>query len=263
MYKNFGLIGNPLSHTISPRIHNIFLNITRINGGYNCFEVDENELGDIVHFFKKMRYVGFNVTLPYKQKIIDFMDKIDDSAIKVGAINTVKILDGKLYGFNTDIFGINETFRFYNIDLNRKDVLVLGAGGATRGLLYELKKYDYKEVTIVNRTLENAEKLLDEFKMARSCAISLNLFDNFKKYDIIINSSSAGISGGVFLEGLECEVFFDMQYALRGETFLMKQISYKKGFDGLVMLIGQAYKAFCIWNEIDFEINYDTVVKML
>ncbi len=263
MYKNFGLIGNPLSHTISPRIHSIFLNENRINGGYNCFEVKENELPEILDFFKRMKFVGFNITLPYKSKIIEFLDDIDESAKEIGAVNTVKIIDGKLVGFNTDIFGIRETFRFYDVDLKGKRVLVLGAGGATRGLLYELKRYNYKEIVVANRTLNNAEKLIYELKMERTFASSLNFFDNFGKYDIIINSSSAGISGEVCFKNLHCEVFFDMQYSVKGRTLLLEQVVYKNGFDGLVMLIGQAYKAFCIWNDLDFQISYDEIIKML
>ncbi|MGB9731710.1 MULTISPECIES: shikimate dehydrogenase [Calditerrivibrio] len=263
MYKNFGLIGKPISHSISPKIHNIFLYLNRLNGGYCCFEVEDSQLADIIDLFKKMHFAGFNVTLPYKEIIIDFLDDLDSDAEKIGAVNTVKIKDGKLIGYNTDIFGIRETFKFYNVGLGGKVIVVLGAGGAVRGLLYELKNHDYEKLIIVNRTVEKGFLIAEEFGIKKYTVMDIKSFDYSKKYDIIINGSSAGISGGVVLWDLKADVAFDMQYDLDKKTIFLEKVDCKKGFDGILMLVGQAYKAFCIWNDFDFAIDYNEVIKML
>ncbi|ADR19556.1 shikimate dehydrogenase [Calditerrivibrio nitroreducens] len=263
MYKNFGLIGKPISHSISPKIHNIFLYTNRLNGGYCCFELEDSQLPDVIDLFKKMHFTGFNVTLPYKERIIDFLDGLESDAEKIGAVNTVKIENGKLIGYNTDIFGIRETFKFYNVDLSKKVIVVLGAGGAARGLLYELRNHDYEELIIVNRTVEKGFLIAEEFEIKKYSVKDLNSFDYSKKYDIIINSSSAGLSGGAVFGDLKADVAFDMQYDLEKKTIFLEKVDCKRGFDGLVMLVGQAYKAFCIWNGFDFSINYDEVIKML
>jgi len=263
MYRNFALIGKPLAHTISPKIHNVFMYKNRINGGYCCFEVEEDQLGDIIYFFKKMNFLGFNVTLPYKEKIISFLDELDVDAKGVGAVNTVKVVNGKLVGYNTDIFGIKETFRHFGIDLTDKTILVIGAGGAARGLLYFLKHLSYKEIIILNRTVENAEKLVKEIGLQRYFISSLNSFDNSKKYDIIINASSAGFSGEFQFDSMKSEIVFDMQYSLGKKTLFLEKMEYKVGFDGILMLIGQAYKAFSIWNDVEFDIEYEKLIRMI
>lgn len=268
MYSNMGLIGKPISHTLSPSIHNYFLYKNRINGGYCCFDIQENEINDILDFFKKFSFKGFNVTLPYKETIIKFLDKIDDDARCMNSVNTVKIDDGKLIGFNTDIYGIIETFNLYGISPIGKNILIIGAGGACRGLLYILKKLGYGFIDIVNRDLLKAERLLKEFNIENFKLFDvnkLNAFDNSLKYDIIINTTSVGLTGeNVYnFEKLSANVAFDMQYSLSGDTLFLSKVFADIKIDGLPMLIGQAYQAFKVWHGISFESDYQDIISRL
>ncbi|MCA1927306.1 MAG: shikimate dehydrogenase [Calditerrivibrio sp.] len=268
MYSNMGLIGKPLTHTLSPFIHNYFLYKNSINGGYCCFDIYEDELGKIVEFFKKTNFKGFNVTLPYKETIIKFLDQIDDDARYMNSVNTVKIDDGKLIGYNTDIYGILETFNLYEISPIDKKILIIGAGGACRGLFYVLKKLGYGFIDIVNRNLSKAEKLVKEFNIENFRLFEvnkLNSFDNSLKYDIIINTTSVGLTGDNIynFEKLSADIAFDMQYSLSGETLFLGKVISDKKVDGLPMLICQAYQAFKIWSGLDFENDYQDIISRL
>ncbi|MCX8084144.1 MAG: shikimate dehydrogenase [Calditerrivibrio sp.] len=265
-FRNFALIGKPLKHSLSPIIHTTFLYKNRINGGYCCFEVEADEISELLDFFRSHSFYGFNVTLPYKETVIKFLDDIDEDAEKIRSVNTVLIKDNRLLGYNTDIKGIQDTFKFYNIDTSTKEILVIGAGGATRGLLYQLKKSGYKHITITSRTLDKAKKLIEEFSIEKCDIKPLNTFDKKKKYDIIINSSSIGITSiedSDYLRNLRSEFVFDMQYKIDGKTFFLDHTEYEVGVDGLIMLIGQAFEAFKIWNNIEFDIDYNEIINII
>ncbi|MEF3254914.1 MAG: shikimate dehydrogenase [Deferribacterales bacterium] len=265
MYSNYGLIGKPLSHSLSPIIHNYFINITSINGGYCCFEIDHTQIKDIVGIFKMFNFKGFNVTLPYKQVIMDYLDDIDEIAKKISAVNTVRIDCGRLIGYNTDINGIDETFKYYNVEINNKEILIIGAGGGCRGLLQYLKNFNYKSLSLMNRDVDKARILVSEIGIKNIDIIDINSFDNCKKYDIIINTTSAGLTGESYIEfsALNSEVAFDMQYSLTGSTYFLDRVKSFVKIDGLLMLIGQAYHAFMIWNNIRFTLDYSNLLKRL
>lgn len=253
MYNNTGLIGHPLSHTLSPLIHNFFYFNAGVNGGYCCFDVQKSDLPGIISNFKKYNFRGFNITLPYKKDILEFADFLSEDVENIGAANTVAVRENKLYAYNTDIKGIIDTFKVFDVQLKNKRILVLGSGGSARPLFYLLKDASPKSVDIVNRTIKNTEDILSELKIQ-----SFNIYDTFflkrrNIYDIIVNTTSLGLKGDCFfdMENIECSEFlFDFQYNINNETPFLLSFNgkYHLKSDGLVMLISQAAESFNIFH---------------
>lgn len=267
MYHNTGIIGHPLSHSISPTIHNYFYYKSRINGGYCCFDIQKDEIEQIIYLMKKFNFKGFNVTLPYKTDIISFLDDIDLEASKINAVNTVKIKDGKLIGFNTDLFGIQKTFEDFNIKASNKKILILGSGGAARPLFYFLKdKGAY--VDIVNRTVKNTEAVLEQLGIRSFRNFDLYFLKKNNYYDIIVNTTSLGIDKSEFFDmsNINCgEFVFDFQYSVDGDTPFLNIYKEKvpKYTDGLLMLIYQGLKAFELFNDTKFVANINKLKKFI
>ncbi|WP_367181867.1 shikimate dehydrogenase, partial [Fusobacterium sp.] len=175
----FGLIGEKLSHSLSPEIHKKIFENLKISGDYSLIELKESEILD---FFRdrSMEYSGFNVTIPYKVKLMDFMEEISDEAREIGAINTIFQKNGKFYGYNTDYFGYKRTLEENNIDIKGKDITILGAGGASRAVLKYSFDEGIKNILIVARNIEKAKKELDSFLKNRDNIEFLN-FEEFEK----------------------------------------------------------------------------------
>lgn len=253
MYLNTGIIGHPLDHTLSPMLHNYFMYHFHVNGGYCCFDVSEKKsLGFLLNSLKKWHFNGLNVTLPYKTDIIPLLDFVDENALNIGAVNTIVIENnGCMSGYNTDFYGICKSFEINCIDCDRKDILVIGAGGAAKALLYYLKNFKYNSLTIVNRSVDKAEVLASKFNLENVIIENLDFLQKENEYDIIINTTSLGINDGNFLDMSKIggkEFVFDLQYS-KMETPFLKQ--YKNRIDcyadGLVMLIYQGYESFLKW----------------
>lgn len=267
MFSNTGLIGRPLSHTLSPLIHGYLLYKHKINGGYCCFEVKSEELKFILSNFKRFHFKGFNVTLPYKTDIIKYLDDLSSEAKNINAVNSVKIDSGKAKGYNTDIFGIEKTFEHFKIELKNKRILVLGAGGSAKALFYFLKDKDLT-VDVVNRTPKKAENVLLELNIDNFNIYGLPFLQKRNSYDIIVNTTSIGINGEDFLDmsNIFCKEFaFDFQYNINIETSFLKVYKDKVKYfcDGLLMLIYQAAKAFNIFHNTDIDIDARDIVKYL
>jgi len=253
VYLNAGITGHPLDHTLSPMLHNYFMYHFRINGGYCCFDVGEKEsLGFLLNNLKKWHFKGINVTLPYKNDIISYLDFVDKNALNIGAVNTIVFEDnGSMSGYNTDFYGIYKTFEINGVDCNGKNILVIGAGGATKALLYYLNSFNYNSLTLINRSLDKAERLSLKFNMKNVVVEDLDFLKKNNEYDIIINTTSIGIDDGSFLDMSKIsskEFVFDLQYS-KAETPFLKQYKYRVNnyTDGLVMLIYQGYESFLKW----------------
>lgn len=267
MYNNTGLIGKPLTHTLSPMIHGYLYWKYKINGGYCCFEVKEDELVSILKKFKKFKFRGFNITLPYKSDILTYLDEVSVEAQCINAVNSVKIDEEKAKGYNTDIYGIEKTFEHFNIDLHNKKILILGAGGSAKALFYFLKN---KKLTfdIVNRTPKKAEKALYELDIQNCNIYDLLLLQKLNYYDIVINTTSVGINGGNFLDmsKIFCKEFaFDFQYNINDDTSFIKiyKNKVKHSCDGLLMLVYQAIKAFSIFHNKDISVKAKDIIEYL
>ena len=257
MKKKFGLIGKSLKHSISPQIHHHWYDVNKIDANYELIEISENEIQSVIERIKKKDLMGINVTIPYKQTVIPFLDQIINEAKETQSVNTIYLNDeGKVIGENTDVYGFEYSFIKKIKSIDQKEALILGAGGVTPSIICALKKANIKRIYLSNRTKSKALDLKKSFN-------SIEIIDwetieeKVKEIDILINATSLGTKGGedfsqkfeTIKKGL---IYYDVVYN-PAETKLMKHFSKQgaKVFNGLDMLIFQAQKAFLLWNNIN------------
>lgn len=252
MYINLGLIGNPLTHTFSPFIHNYFLYKSGLCGGYTCYDISLEELEETIIMFQKFHFKGVNVTVPYKQEVMQFCSELDITAKSVGAVNTLHFTDKGIIGHNTDIFGFHMMLETSGINTSNKTVLLLGAGGASRAVIPYLLMNKPKNFVIANRTLEKAQDLS---LLYDNNADICNLDDlQGLEFDVVINATSMGVKGEPYTDyGFKVkEAAVDMIYKPQITSFLSIYSKYDiKLVNGLAMLIYQAAGSFNIWTGKD------------
>jgi len=185
--KLVGLIGNPVEHSMSPAMHNAAFKKLGLNWKYLCFRVDDKKVEEAIKAMRALNIAGFNVTVPYKQTVIPFLDEIDPVALKIGAVNTIVNDNCRLKGFNTDWIGLIKAIEEH-IQIKGKKVVLLGAGGAARGIAFGIQESG-GDLTILNRTVEKAKNLADEIKCSFGSLEELNKI----RADILINSTSLGM----------------------------------------------------------------------
>jgi shikimate dehydrogenase len=198
--KLIALIGKPLGHSFSPRMHNENFIKLGLNYYYLPIEVKKEDIGELIIGMKKMNFVGFNVTIPNKIEIIRYLDEIDPLAYKIGAVNTVKITNGKLKGYNTDGDGfIDSLEKEGKIICDHNTFFIIGAGGASRAIAMTLAERRIKKIYIANRTLDRANDLCEDInKNIRDCATPMTLEDKniqeiINQTTVLINTTSVGM----------------------------------------------------------------------
>jgi len=261
--KLYCLIGNPIDKSLSPLIHNEIFKILYKNSIYLAFNIEDNKLKDTIDGFKAINIQGFNVTIPYKKTIIEYLDDLSPEAKMLEAVNTVKNQDGKLIGYNTDGQGFLQTLIDNGIDIKDKNVLLLGAGGAAYAIGISLSMNGIKSIYIVNRTKEKAIKLGRDIKrLNNNVSISTGDFSlkgiNKKEIDIIINATSIGMyplenMSPIELNGFkENPIVYDIVYKPM-ETKLIQDAKSRgfKTFNGISMLLDQAILSQKIWLNLE------------
>jgi len=164
--KIVGLIGHPIKHSLSPQMHNLTFHQLGINFIYLPFDVLTSNLKESLKAMNLLGIRGLNVTIPHKEKIIQYMDHVSEEASTVGAVNTIVNEGNQLFGYNTDINGIVESLNPYKEKLVKSNVSVIGAGGAARSVLYALiRHFKVSSINIINRTEERTEAIKDYFKV--------------------------------------------------------------------------------------------------
>jgi len=241
---------------------------------YVNLNVDSSQFSDAVSKLRQDIFLGANVTIPYKEKIIRLIDDVSDLALNVGAVNTILNSSGKLFGFNTDVDGFIDTLKFkLNIELYNKNMVVIGAGGAARAAIYGLFRENAASVTVYNRTLDRSKKILCQFPdlyLAKT-------LDDLKKAclnaSLIVNCTSVGMAhtdtedfSPIDVELIpEGAVVFDMVYN-PNRTKLIKECEQRKikAVGGLWMLVYQGAKSFKIWTnkKAPVDLMYDAVRKL-
>ena len=266
--KLFGIIGNPIKHSLSPILHNYWFEKYKIDANYSLLSIEENNLADVVKKIRNQELSGVNVTLPYKQKIIPFIDQVVNDAKSTNSVNTI-FLDSanSIIGDNTDVFGLQAAFLKEISNATNKKALVIGAGGVSPSIIYSLMKSKINNVTIVNRTYEKSVFLKKKFSFLNILEWKL-LKEEISKFDIIINATSLGLKGGNdfdfnFDNVKEDLIFIDTIYNPL-ETKTLKYLKEKeiKTFNGLEMFIYQGQKSFYLWNKINPEID-DQLIDLL
>src|SRR5699024_10734291 len=257
MTYQFGLIGYPITHSLSPWIHGNFLERTSIKGNYEIIEIDPAlSFSDEMMKLKERHLNGFNITVPYKEKVLDYLDELDEQAKHIGAVNTVLCKNGKWIGYNTDGIGYMRSLLQKYPTLTEKkssNILILGAGGAAKGIFYALLANGYKQITIANRSVEKAKDLIDG--EPNSMAMTLHeAQQSLLQFDVIIQTTSVGMKPHaddmiISLDALkEGAIVSDIVYQPLLTSFLQKALSMNAHIHyGHTMLLYQAQYAFEIW----------------
>lgn len=259
----YGVIGNPVSHSLSPFIHNAAFKFHNLNAVYIPFEAQNPD-----EFLRRMvkpatreidlNFKGFSVTIPHKQAVLKHLDSIDETARKIGAVNTIKIADGKFYGYNTDADAFIEPLLNTYGDLRGAKVAIFGAGGATRACLFALRKAG-AEAVIFARNPKAAKSLAEDFAVKVREFRVLNQKYTLENFDIVVNATPLGTIGKlenetpISAEQLKnVKLVYDLVYN-PSETQFLKQANSVgvPTIGGLAMLISQAAQQFKIWTEID------------
>jgi len=277
--KIVGLLGYPLGHSFSPNMQNAAFNNKGINNVYVPIEVKPENFATVVKAVSSMNFAGFNITIPFKVEVIKYLDEIDESAERIGAVNTVVIKDGRLVGYNTDGRGFLRSLEEglgYNVE--GKNIFVLGSGGASRAICMGLAFNKARKIYICNRTFEKAVALSKDINKhipGSSIAIPMEYNEmrkNIKNVDAFINTTNVGtfpkvdempIDSSLLNEKLVvCDVIYNpkkTKLLLEAEKLGCKTIS------GLGMLVYQGAEAFELWTGVKapVELMFDVVSEAL
>ncbi|ETT82384.1 shikimate dehydrogenase [Viridibacillus sp. FSL R5-0477] len=256
MKKWFAVIGDPIEHSMSPAMHNQWFSAENLDAAYLPIHVLSEQLEEAISSLKMLGASGWNVTIPHKTSIIPYLDELDTMAEKMGAVNTVvRQADGKLKGYNTDGLGFVRSLEEAIGDAHRDGrVLLIGAGGAARGIAFALKHTGYQTITIANRTVANAEQICKELGSSAN-AISLKEAEaTLGDYDILIQTTPAGLKNGTLQLPFELDqlstkaIVADIVYNPLMTPFL--QAAEQRGatvVTGLGMFVHQGALAFNYW----------------
>ncbi len=258
MSNFYGLIGEKLGHSLSPKIHENILKMLELPGNYSLFEIKHQDLETAVKGLKALGCRGANVTIPYKIDIMGFLDKISKEAERIEAVNTIAFGPEGLTGYNTDYFGFGCTLRRASIDISGRKVVLMGPGGAARAVLQYLLDNNASEITFVSRDPHRASKKVKGHEI-----ISYTELKNMDDKDILINCTPCGMypimdAAPVNLEVIKkFSVVVDLIYNPR-ETVLLKA-AREAGLvtaNGLFMLVAQAAAAQEIWQGEKFSAEF-------
>ncbi|MCH9853284.1 MAG: shikimate dehydrogenase [Alphaproteobacteria bacterium] len=265
--KLYAVLGYPISHSLSPKIHQFWLKKYQINANYLSLPVDKNYLADILPSLPKMGFYGVNLTVPLKEIALSLCDELSDAAQKIGAVNTIIFKGKKIYGDNTDAKGFMIALKYKYPAYQSQKAVLIGAGGAARAVLYALLNEKLPEIIIYNRTLARAEQLRDEFSAyyPKTIIKVKKSLENIENIDLIINSSICGMNGENdidfdFAAYQQSIIAYDLVYKPLQTKFLAdaKQAKHH-AMNGLDMLLYQAAYAFHLWfgvmPEIDDELR--------
>tara|TARA_Y100000591_G_C21846586_1_gene709079 strand:+ start:1072 stop:1866 length:795 start_codon:yes stop_codon:yes gene_type:complete len=260
--KKYFVIGNPIEHSLSPKLHNYWFKKNNIIGSYDKKKIDEDEIETVIKNMKKKLISGANVTVPFKKKVIPFLDKLSPSAEQTQSVNTIVIDNNKLIGHNTDIFGFKKAISKTKYNLKSKKIFILGAGGVVPSIIYALKKMEVSEIIISNRTREKAENLNIIFDK-----LKIEDWGKIPNFDVIINATSLGLNKEIINIDLskvgKNKLFYDVIYNPKQTHFLKtgKKLGNQTQ-NGELMFVYQAFKAFKLWHNIEPQIDSE-VLKFL
>ena len=254
----YAVFGNPIKHSKSPQIHKLFAEQTKQSLIYTAELVEIGQFNQAIKDFIKNNGKGLNVTVPFKEDAWSCATQRSNRAQRAGAVNTLIVKpEGELFGDTTDGIGlVRDLTQNHNIQLNDKDILIIGAGGAVRGVLEAILAQQPTSLLITNRTKQKALQLAKDFSdLGNIKGCGLNEINN-ASFDIVINGTSASLQGelpplpdSIFREN-SCS--YDMMYAAQATPFMLwsKNNGAAKVFDGLGMLVEQAAESFYIWRNV-------------
>lgn len=260
----YAVIGNPVSHSLSPQIHAKFAAQTDQVIQYQAIEVAHGDFEQDLYDLQQRKFKGVNITVPFKRKAWELSDELSPRAKDAGAVNTLIFLeDGNIAGDNTDGVGLTRDLtQNLRILMRQRKILILGAGGAVRGVLGPILAHQPRSLTIANRSLEKAQALTEDFSALGKIEVSAYQDLGRENYDLIINGTAAGLSNEVppIPDGVlgANSICYDMMYDIVKKTAFVDWALSRgavAAHDGLGMLVEQAAESFYIWRGIRADTN--------
>ena len=255
--KKYFVIGNPIDHSLSPKLQNWWLKGNNIDATYDKIKLEVHEIKNFIQEIKEQKIAGCNVTVPFKKTVIPFLDRLSPEAEQTQSVNTITYDNGDLVGHNTDIAGFDTAIKKLNFNIKGKKVLILGAGGVVPSIIFALKNMHVQEIIISNRTKEKAENLRVLFK-------DLKILDwgNLTDFHMVINATSLGLNNETinldFSSLGHDKLFYDVIYNPQETPFLKmgKQLGNMTE-NGKTMFVYQAQVAFKLWHNTESKVNTD------
>jgi shikimate dehydrogenase len=261
--KKYLVIGNPIEHSLSPKLHNYWIKNNNINANYEKKFLKENEIQDLISKVKERKLNGINVTVPFKKAVIPYLDSLSLEADATQSVNTIYLDNGEVVGHNTDISGFELGIKNLKFEATGKNFFILGAGGVVPSIIFALNKMKVSGITISNRTRDRAESLKNFFK-------KLKIVDwgEIPEFDMVINATSVGLNKDDqinldFSKVGNNKFFYDVIYNPKETNFL--KVGKEMGNEtenGKLMFIYQALTAFKVWHGVEPKINSE-VIKLL
>ena len=258
--KKYLVIGNPINHSLSPQLHNHWIKKNNIDANYEKQILNAEDLKSVIFKIKENEINGINITVPFKQEVISYLDELSQDAKETRSVNTVYLNNGQMVGHNTDIEGFKLAIKKTDYDVRGKKILILGAGGVVSSIIFALQKMKASEILISNRTISKAENLKNLFQN-----LTIVNWGQIPKFDMIINATSVGlkVEEKLDLDFSQIEkgkFFYDVIYNPKQTNFLKnaKKLGNKIE-NGKMMFVYQAAAAFKmehgIYPNIDDEID--------
>ena len=257
--KKYFVIGNPIDHSLSPKLHNHWLTKNNIKAVYDRKKINEEDLQSIISQVKEKKINGINVTVPFKKTVIPYLDQLSAEAEQTQSVNTIILSNDNLVGHNTDIAGFTRAIKELNFNIQSKKIFILGAGGVVPSIIFALKKMNVSQIIVSNRTKKKAEDLKSQFN-------NLEILDwgDITDFDVIINATSLGLNEETinldFSKSVNSKLFYDVIYNPAETNFLKEAKKLgNKTENGKLMFVYQAHEAFKLWHGIEPQINSETL----
>ena len=257
--KKYYVIGNPIEHSLSPELHNFWIKKNNINAVYEKIKLEESELKNFIDKIRNNEIHGINVTVPFKNKVIKYLDKLSLEVETTESVNTIYKSGKDIIGHNTDVAGFELGLRHSKINVLHKSIFILGAGGVVPSIIYSLLSMGCKKIFLSNRTIEKTENIKKKFP-----EIEVLKWGEMPDFDIAINATSVGLKGDSLDLSLNVrdKIFYDVIYNPKQTPFLKKaKDNGNKTENGKLMFIYQANQSFSIWNNVIPKID-DEVLKI-
>ena len=258
--KKYIVIGNPIEHSLSPKLHNYWIKENNIDAVYDKKRIDHSELENIIYEVKEGKISGINVTVPFKKAAIPFLDELSTEANKTQSVNTIYLNNGKIIGHNTDVAGFELAIKYLKYNINNKRIFILGAGGVVPSIIFSLNKMQPSKIILSNRTRDKAENLKELFKN-----VEIINWGEMPDFDMIINATSLGLKeeDEIKLDISNVgnnKIFYDVIYNPIETNFLKKAKNLGHRVEnGKMMFVYQAHQAFTLWHKVMPKIDSETI----
>lgn len=268
--KKYAVVGHPIQHSKSPVIHHHFASEFSIDLIYERIDISPDNFSNEILALKKKGYLGLNITLPFKVDAFNICDKKSNKSQLTGSVNTISFINDNIIGDSTDGVGLVRDLQAKKIKLSNSRILLIGAGGAANGVMYDLIANNPNTIHILNRTLKKAQLMEERWQdLAHQHDVNLDIVErkvsNIETYDLVINATSSALIDGSLPIPEEYfntnTIYYDMTYGVETPFLKAAKETGAKFYDGLGMLVEQAAESFFIWHQL--KPNTEIILRQL